>query len=126
MSRQGDTDVNSVLLFKNPHSVPLQGTCPSPPYLNCSDMGVKLLAIHPLLWFFFLLSFVLCFFRTFVCLVAGLPAFEALSFFHQLGSFVEHQSVDVHCVQVSFLPRKIESGCWFLRDISFGPFNRSF
>ena len=81
---------------------------------DCSNMSVKLFSIHLLFQLFSLLSFVLCFFRTFVCSVAGLPAFEAPSFLHQLGSFIEHQSVDVHHVQVSFLPRKIESGCWFL------------
>ena len=30
MSRQGDTEIDSVLLFKNLHSVLLQGICPSP------------------------------------------------------------------------------------------------
>ena len=34
MLRQGDTDVDSALLFKNPHSVLLQQTCPSLPLLS--------------------------------------------------------------------------------------------
>ena len=81
---------------------------------NCLDMGVELLAVHSLLQFFSLLFFVLCFFRTFVCSVTGLLAFEAPSFFHQLCSLIKSQLVDVHHIWVSFLPRKIKPWCWFL------------
>ena len=89
---------------------------------NCPDRGVEFLAVHTLFWFFSFLPFVLCFFRTFVCLVAGLLAFEAPSFFHQLCSFVKCQSVDVHCIRIPFLSGEIESWCWFLWNVLPCPF----
>src|ERR1700678_2595040 len=69
-----------------------------------SYVSVKIPSSHLLR--FLLLLFIVW---AFVCPMAGLFAFKAPSFFHQLRSLIKGQSVDVHSVRVSLLSWKEES-----------------
>ena len=108
MSRQGDTDVDSVLLFKNPPFVPLPGTSPCRLPLDSPDVSVELFSVHLFLRYFSLFSFLLTLLRAVVRSVASVSALETSAFLHQFCSFVEHQSVDVHRIWVSFLSGEVK------------------
>jgi hypothetical protein len=65
-------------------------------------MSVKLPPVHLLFRHFLAFFLVLFFFGAFVSLVSCVPTLEAPSFFYQLVSFFDHQSVDVHSIRISF------------------------
>ena len=123
MSGQGDTDVNTVLLSKNPISEPCQEN--------------HLFLLWPSLWkwaghgstvpfhsspFLFLLSSYSFIIRAFICPVSGLSTFEAPSFLHQFWLFIGCQSSDIHCIQVFFPFWKVELPLGHLLFIFSSPF----
>src|SRR5271155_566558 len=64
-------------------------------FVQGSDVSVQLFSFHLLLLFLFLFLLWAIF-----CQVSSLFTVETLSFFHQCGSFVDRNSVDVHGVRV--------------------------
>jgi hypothetical protein len=69
-------------------------------------MSVKFPSLHLLFrhFFAFLLVVIFC---VSVSPVSRVPTLEAPSFFHQLVLFVDHQSVDVHRIWISFFSREV-------------------
>jgi hypothetical protein len=97
-----------------------------------SDMSMKLPSVHLSRHFLAFLLFVI-FFRAFVSPVSSLSASETLSFFQELVSLFDRQSIDIHVIQITFSSWEVifllwdfvfssSSSCLFYGSIDLGMF----
>jgi hypothetical protein len=75
-------------------------------------MSVKLPSVHLLFWHFFAFLLFVIVFGAFISPVSSPPASETLSFFQELVSLFNRQSVDVHRIRVSFPSWEIKFLLW--------------
>jgi hypothetical protein len=79
-----------------------------------SYVSMELSSIHLLFRHFLAFLLVVIVFRAFVSPVSCVPTSKRCSFFHQLVLFVDHQSVDVHGIWVTFFLGEVILLLWGL------------
>jgi hypothetical protein len=68
---------------------------------------MELPSVYLFLRHFLAFLLVVVIFRAFVSPVSRVPTLEAPFFLHQLVSFIDRQSVDVHCIRITFLSGEV-------------------
>jgi hypothetical protein len=75
-------------------------------------MSMKLPSVHLFFRHFFAFFLVVVFFWAFISPVSRVPTLEAPSFLHQLISFVNCQSINIHHIWITFLSGEVILWLW--------------